>query len=168
LLAPRYQFPTSLSTLTLTGVLNHNIACQADDYIFRINLESAGATNTDLSWCGMVSISLPVLNVLDFDALNTDCVEYIDSQIQLLTCHIDTVARIMYMTIVPGNYTNAKMISVRTKGLAIRNPCLFWNAFSIYPFVVFFYPWTNMTTSQFPYLTMDSRNLNAFPKTYFQ
>lgn len=77
-------------------------------------------------------------------------------------------AKRVYVTIVPGNYTNNKMISIKTKGLAIRNPCLFWNAFSISPFIVYFYPWQNMTTAQFPYLTMDTRNFNSFSMTFAQ
>jgi hypothetical protein len=148
-----------LSNLAVQGSLNHAIACQDDDYIFNVQLEIPPLSNTDLSWCGMISIHFPNNTIADFATINTDCVEYPNSQIQVLTCYIDLATRTIFVTIVPGHYNNGQIISIKTKGLAITNPCVHYNIVDNTQFVVNFYPWQNMTTWNLPFMTMDSRNM---------
>lgn len=127
LLPPRYHFFAPPESLTLTPHLGHMTACQADDYIFRVRLEVAGSANLDLQYCKMVSILLPLTTVVDYFPLNTDCVEHIDSEIQVVRCNMDLAARVIFVEIVPGMYTNGKLISIKTKDLALRNPCAYYN-----------------------------------------
>jgi hypothetical protein len=57
------------------------------------------------------------------------------------------------------------MIAVKTKDHALRNPCVFWNAFSITKFTVLFYSWENITyadsrSPDYAYMIMDFRNID--------
>lgn len=50
------------------------------------------------------------------------------------------MARTIYIEIVPGTYGNNRVIAIQTKGLALRNPCLY-TAPNINQFKVDFYSW---------------------------
>lgn len=119
-----------------------------------------------MQYCRMISINLPSTNVLDYYTLNTDCVEHPDSDIQVIRCNIDLSARAIFVEIVPKNYSNGLLIAIKTKDHAIRNPCVYWNAFSISQFSVLFYSWENITyadsrSPDYAYMIMDNRNIDT-------
>lgn len=169
LLDPRSVFDT-LSTLTIVPVIGHNVACQSDDFIFTVQLEATGSANLDLQYCTMISINIPVTTIADYLPLNSDCVEHPTSDIEVDVCMIDTVARTIFVQIVPGIYSNGMKIVVKTKNHAIRNPCTFWSSAVITLFQVFFYSKEGISPSTSSldeaYMTINASNMNPFPLTY--
>lgn len=111
--------------------MKHYVACQSDDYVFTVKLESPSSIALDLQYCKMISIHLPLTTIIDYFTLNTDCVEYPTSDIHVVRCNVDLSARAIFVEIVPGIYNNGMTIKVKTKDHALRNPCVFWNAFNI-------------------------------------
>ena len=79
-LSPKYDFATS-STIQITPHIGHNIACQADDYVFTVRLEDPASADDDLQYTKMIGIELPLTTVVDYNPLNTDCVEDPSSEI---------------------------------------------------------------------------------------
>ena len=75
LLHPRWEFDT-MSTLTITPHIGHDVACQTDDFIFTVRLEDAGSAEMDLQYCRLISIHLPNTTIVDYHAIGTDCVEH--------------------------------------------------------------------------------------------
>lgn len=119
----------------------------------------------------MISIHFPENTVADYFTINTDCVEYIDSEIEVVRCDIDFTPRALYIEIVPGTYENGKVIKVKTKDMAIGNPCSVFSPVDVNQFTVFFYSWENITTAdtrlmQYAYMTMDVRNIIPSPIVY--
>lgn len=171
-LLPRWQF-TTLSTVQLVPHIQHNIACQSDDYTFTVRLEAIGSALLDMQYCRLISIHLPLSTVLDYYTMNTDCVEHPTSQIHVVRCNIDLSGNVIYIEIVPGMYTNGLNIVVKTKDHALRNPCQYWNVFDITKFMVYFYSWENITVANQrslsnAYMVIDNRNMNPYTLTYSQ
>jgi len=87
LLNPRYTiYPPSTarsSFFTLTEILPHTIACQRNDYVFKIKLENiAGPSlNLNLQYTKMIMISFPLSTVLDYSFYSTDCFEHSSSTV---------------------------------------------------------------------------------------
>lgn len=85
---------------------------------------------------------------------------------------MNQVARTIYIQIVQGVYLNSKKIVIQTKGLAIRNPCIY-TAFDTNQMTVNFFSWYNITASQqrsnsMVYMTMNTINLPSisYPFVY--
>ena len=154
-------------------VLGHTTLCQRNDYIFKIELDINGAPFNNLQYTRLVGITFPLDTVVDYMFFGQDCAEYKDSIIEVIEvkkCYIDDVRRTIFIEIVQGYYTNEKMISIITKGLAIRNPCLY-NPSNINMFTVNFFSWENITASDETsldrvFMRMDSRNIIAGVNNY--
>ena len=81
--------------------------------------------------------------------------------------------RVIFIEIVPGIYTNGKILAIKTKDLAIRNPCTFWASATITEFTIYYFSWENVTaldsrSTDYAYMVINSSNVNAFPLTYSQ
>ena len=89
----------------------------------------------------------------------------------MIRCDIEAEA--LYIEIVPGAHNNGKTLKVRTKDMAIVNPCQLYSTADVNQFIVYFYSWENITPASsrdldYAYLTMDFRNIISNPLTYTQ
>jgi hypothetical protein len=130
LFSPRSLGFTPAPYFAFTPLIAHNIACQQNDYIFTMRLESNPSANFDLQYTKMVLVAMPNQFISDFRAVNTDCMEHSSSSIEIISCRLDAVSRLIEIVIVPGVYQNGHTIAVVTRGLAIKNPCSYFNYWS--------------------------------------
>ena len=123
--------------------------------------------------CKMISIHFPENTVADYFTINTDCVEYVGSDLEVIRCDIDFTSRAIFVEIVPDLHNNGKTLKVKTKDMAIGNPCSVYTPVNVNQFTTFFYSWENITVAdsrlmKYAYMTMDSRNIIPSALTYVQ
>lgn len=101
----------------------HKIVCQRNDYIITLQLQTSATTSTNLQYTKQIVIK-PDSTVVDYDFVNSDCVEHFSSEIEVVQCRVDEGMQEIVVTILQGVYTNDKKIAIETRGRAIRNPCV--------------------------------------------
>jgi hypothetical protein len=170
-LNPRYASFAATSRLEFTPVLPHSTACQRNDYVIKIQLENAASsTNANLQYTQMIALSPPAAATADYAFFNTDCKEHTSSTVEVLSCRIDPSTPSILITILPGYYTNEKMISIETKGLAVRNPCLAFSGSTNAQWTAYFLSFENSTAvSQSltnAYLVINSLNMASISMNF--
>jgi len=130
------------------------------------------STNFNLQYTQLVLLQFPLATTADYDVMNTDCLQHPSSTIEIIFCAIDTTAGGIVITIVPGIYSNAEVIAVQTRGLAIRNPCTLWSTASIYQWTAYFMSFksgsaVNAALSN-AYLVINNLNMLPFALSFVQ
>jgi hypothetical protein len=111
----------SSPTFTINPVYTNKQMGQFDDYRFTFTMSSSAGNSTSL--VKLISIQFPPSSTYDIGIMGTECYEYSSSSIEVSSCLLDAVNRVIWITpVIKSIYTNNNPVIVETANLAIQNP----------------------------------------------
>lgn len=102
----------------------------------------------------LISIEFPNITTVNIKIEGEQCYQYSSSAIELTTCILDPVNRVIWITPVIKTYYLSSTISIETAGLAIQNPSV--SSFNLNTFIIKYYTWPDGQSQ--PTISKDSDN----------